>query len=159
VSGRRPEIVTTSSALSGVDPARRYGLAVGGRAMIFGGLGHDEAEEVAAALAALGPDRPPAGVLIEVALPIILSDGAGPHLVDVDGRLTLAVADHPTIPGARVAIGSPNPRQRIGVVRRLEPAPLWEWLAVREVPEAARIVTLDEVDRLVDERDATRWGT
>jgi len=159
VPADRPEIVTADSALSGVDPSRRYGLALGGGAPAFAGLGHDEAERVAAALGGLSQVGAGA-LLVEVVLPIVLSDGAGPHLLDVDGRLTLAVADHPTIPGARIAVGAASPLQRIGLVRRAEPAsaPLWEWLAVREAPESQRVAVLDELDGIADENAAMAWS-
>jgi len=93
-----------------------------------------------------------------VTLPAVLSDGAGPHLLDADGRLILAVAEHPRIDGARVAMGPAEPRHPIGLVR---PAPRWagwRWLARADVAPERRLEALDALDALGAPAEAEAWA-
>lgn len=158
-----PEIVDAPRALLGsADVTRRHGLRFADGVVRFAGLTRPEADRARDALGALGPG--PAGrALVEVALPAILSDGAGPHLVDADGRLILAVAAHPRVPGARVAMGamdgSVGPgggREVIGLVRRHD-APVWVWANRAVVPWDARIAALDALDAAADDAEARAW--
>ena len=74
---------------------------------------------------------------MEVALPVIVSDGAGPYLLDATGRITLALGAHPALPGLRVAMGEPRPRHRVGLVRPTGEARVWAWRWDAEVDPGA----------------------
>ena len=136
--------------LGGGDPTRRHAVRADGRALMPG-LTRPEAEDAREWLAVVpAPDRPLA--LAEVALPVLLTDGAGPHLLGADGALVLVLGPHPWLQGARVAMGAPSPRHAVGaqaighVVRAAEPVgavdmPLpndFMHVLVRDVVDAAK---------------------
>lgn len=136
------------------DPTRRWGLRDARGGLRFPGLTRPEALRVADLLDDGGTPR----ALARVALPVVLSDGAGPHLLDADGRLTLAVGPHPGGDGWRVAIGEASPAQRIGVVVPDErDALVWHWVAVREVVEPDRVSALDALLACADRARLTEW--
>jgi hypothetical protein len=137
------------------DPTRRWALAFPDGALRFPGIARTEGQAVLAALEAVDPgdwDRH----LVEVALPVLLSEGAGPHLLDAGGRLTLALAPHPSLAGERIAMGEAAPAHRIGLVRRVE-GRLWRWTADAEVDPARRVEELGRLDAVADEAAARRW--
>lgn len=152
-------VVPAPSAPAGsADVTRRWAIACPDGRARFPGVAPHEAEQARAALAEAGAgewDR----LLVEVDLPVVLSDGAGPHLLDADGRMTLALADHPRVPDVRVAMGEPSPGHRIGVVRRLPGARVWRWVADAVVAPADRIAALDALDAAEDEAALARWET
>lgn len=158
---RRPgaiEIVASPGAPAGsADPSRRWALAPPDGAPRFPGLTRPEGD---AAIAALGVLDPGAwGVhLVQVTLAVVLSDGAGPYLLDVDGRITLVLGAHPTIPAAHLAMGEAAPDHRLGLVRRVGDGPAWEWLADARVPPPERIAALDALDACAAVEDARRWA-
>ena len=96
--------------------------------------------------------------LIPVTLPVVLSDGAGPYLLDAAGRLILAVAPHPRIAGARVAMGPAEPRHPIGLVRPAPGGEGWRWIARAEVAPERRLEALDALDALDGESEAEAWA-
>jgi hypothetical protein len=102
------------------------------------------------------PDR--ALALAEVTLPVVLTDGAGPHLLDAPGTLVLVLGPHPHIAGAHVAMGAPSPRHAVGVVRALGGGG-WIWLARAEADDARRISALDDVDGAADGDALRAWAT
>jgi hypothetical protein len=137
------------------DPTRRWALAFPDGAARFPGLARTEGQAVLAALAAVDPadwDRH----LVEVSLPVLLSEGAGPHLLDAGGRLTLVLAVHPSLPEERIAMGEAAPAHRIGLVHRVE-GRLWRWKADAEVEPARRVTELARLDAVSDEAGAKRW--
>lgn len=142
--------------LGGGDPTRRHAVRADGRPLMPG-LTRPEAEDAREWLGVVpAPDRPLA--LAEVALPVLLTDGAGPHLLGADGALVLVLGPHPGLAGARVAMGAPSPRHAVGAVRPL-PAGGWLWLARAEVADADRVAALDGLDAVVDHAGLARWAS
>jgi|GEM_PF-462627 len=137
-----PRIPAPDAPLGAPDVTRRWALDLGD-GPCFPGLTPEEADRAAPALGALDPAAR-AGALVPVQLPVLLTDGAGPHLVDVAGRLLLAVGAHGDDGDARVAMGPEGPGWEIvGVVRPAPVAPLWRWTARARVAPAARVPALD----------------
>jgi hypothetical protein len=143
-----------------------------GKGAFFPGLTPVEADRLAQELRdALAADpmgvecRPEViadGLLVRVELPAILSDGAGPHMLDAAGRLTIAVGAHPLIGGARLAMGEPHPEHTIGLVQPLrgddgQPF-VWRWIGRREVQPAGRVTALDQLDALESVEAVVAWG-
>lgn len=149
-------IAAPDAPAGAADPTRRHALLFPDGRARFAGIAPDEADEVIPAM----QGHPPADwdrLLVEVALPVVLSDGAGPYLLDDDGRVTLAIAAHPHVAEARVAMGAPSPGHRVGAVRRADGARLWEWIADAVVSPARRVEALDGIDRAADAGDLERW--
>ncbi len=122
---------------------------------MFPGLTGPEASAATPILDALD-DRSRA--LVRIALPVLLTEGAGPHLLDADGRLTLAVGPHPGDDAWRVAMGEPSGAQRVGVVTPIDPDRLaWRWLAVAEIVEAERVAALDALVAATDPSALEVW--
>ena len=119
------------------DPTRRWALAFPDGATRFPGIARTEGQAVLAALEGVAPadwDRH----LVEVTLPVLLSEGAGPHLLDAGGRLTLALGAHPALEGERVAMGEAAPRPA-GRARSGGPGRPPPWPPARpQAPGAAR---------------------
>ncbi|MBM3665710.1 MAG: hypothetical protein FJW92_07950, partial [Actinobacteria bacterium] len=86
----RIEVIRAPDApLGGGDPTRRHALRAGDLELLPG-LTRSEAESAAAWMQSVpAPDRHLA--LAEVALPVLLTDGAGPHLLGADGALVLVL--------------------------------------------------------------------
>ena len=137
------------------DPTRRWALSFPDGVARFAGVTRPEAERSAPALGALAPGEV-ARALVEVELPVLMAEGAGPYLLDGDGRLTLAIAEHPRIAGAAVAMGEPRAGHRLGLVRAAGDG-VWRWLGVAEVAPASRVAALDELDALADEASVRDW--
>jgi hypothetical protein len=116
-----------------------------------------EGEAAAVWLAALAPAEW-ARALVPVTLPVVLSDGAGPYLLDVAGRLILAVAEHPRIDGARLAMGPAEPRHPLGLVRPAPGGAGWRWLARADVTPERRMEALDALDALGAATEAEAWA-
>jgi hypothetical protein len=158
-----PELVPAPGApLAAADPTRRHALRFGDGAVRFPGVTRPEAHRAAPRLAALGGGEAEAA-LVEVALPALLSDGAGPHLLDAAGRLVLAVADHPRVPGARVAMGAADGAvgpgggpELIGLVRR-DGTAVWRWELRATVPSRERVAALDALDDVRGDPGAAAW--
>lgn len=139
------------------DAGRRWALRAGeDRPDLFPGIAPEEADEVAPALGGLPPSRW-GRMAVEVALPVVLSDGAGPYLLDARGRLALALAPHPRVVGVRVAMGEAAPAHRIGAVRRMGDGRLWEWVCAADVMPVDRVDALDELDAAGDPADLDHW--
>jgi hypothetical protein len=137
------------------DATRRWALAFPDGAARFPGIARTEAPDAIAALERVPPadwDR----CLVEVALPVLLSEGAGPYLLDAGGRITLALGPHPALSGQLVAMGEPGPSHRIGLVGRVE-GRLWRWSVDAEVPPERRVDALSGLDAAPDAAAARRW--
>ena len=149
-----PELVASEgAALGSSDPTRRWALRFADGSVRFPGVTRIEGFAAAAALAG-EPD--PGRALVQVTLPVVLSDGAGPHMVDAEGRLVLALGSHPHVAGASVAMGEAAPDHAIGLV---EPADggLWRWVARARVAPEGRVAALDAIDDAPDREAAVRW--
>lgn len=156
-SGMPIDIVAAPSAPAGSpDPSRRWALRLPGGAEGFPGVTPLEGRAAAPALEAMEPQRREAA-LIAITLPVVLSDGAGPYLLDADGRITLVLGPHPAIPGASLAMGEAAPDHRIGLVRPVA-GPVWEWIARAEVAPEGRVEALDALDAVADAGAAAAWA-
>jgi hypothetical protein len=154
----RARIVAAPEAdLGRTDPTRRWALSGPEGELRFPGVTRPEAAEALPGLdAASGPWS---DLLLVVRLPVLLSDGAGPHLIDHAGRLVLPVADHPRLSGARVAMGPCEEEEQIGIVAPEAAASgVWRWIGRAQVASADRLRTLEEIDALADARDLRRWA-
>jgi hypothetical protein len=141
-----------SAPLASGDPTRRHGVEVDG-AVLFPGLTRPEAD---AAATWLGTVDAPHQVLVPVEIGVVLSDGAGPHLLDASGGLVLVLGPHAHVAGARVAMGAPSPLHAIGAVE--DHGTYWVWRARRDVPEPDRVGALDSLDACPDTDALTVWG-
>ncbi|WP_217913537.1 hypothetical protein [Miltoncostaea marina] len=151
------EIVPSRAAPVGTaDPSRRWALATPGGFARFHGVTRPEAEAAIPALAAAG-HAAWEELLVQVALPVVLSDGAGPYLLDFDGRVTLVLGPHPAIDDAHVAMGEPAPLHRMGLVRPAGRA-VWRWLASAHVGEDGRVGALDGLAACDDLEAARGWA-
>jgi hypothetical protein len=150
-----PELVACEgAALGSSDPTRRWGLRFPDGAVRFAGVTRIEGF---AAAAALGAEPDPDRALVQVTLPVVLSDGAGPHLVDAGGRLVLALGPHPHIGGASVAMGEGAPDHAVGLVEAAGDGGVSRWDAWARVPPEERISALDGIDAAADREAAARW--
>lgn len=150
-----PELVASEgAALGSSDPTRRWALRFTDGAVRFAGVTRIEGFAAAEALAG-EPD--PARALVHVTLPVVLSDGAGPHLVDADGRLVLALGAHPHVAGTSVAMGEAAPDHAIGLVEPAGDGGLWRWVALARVAPGDRVAALDAIDVAPDRAAAARW--
>jgi hypothetical protein len=138
------------------DATRRWALAFPDGRHRFAGVTRPEGQAAAVELARMGAGEWERA-LVEVALPALLSDGAGPHLLDAGGRVTLALGSHPRVPGALVAMGEPAPGHRVGLVRRRGSTRVWTWLVAAVVAPPARVEALDALDRAADLNEAVGW--
>lgn len=149
-------LVPAPSAPAGsADATRRWALAFPDGTVRFPGVARTEAQAVLPALQgadAAGWDA----FLVQIELPVLLSDGAGPHLLDAAGRLTLALGPHPALAGQRVAMGEPAPHHRIGLVAQVD-GRLWRWTVDAEVAPARRVDELDRLDAATDAAAMRRW--
>ena len=151
------EIVAEPSAPIGSgDISRRWGLEMPDGAVRFAGVTRPEGQAAATDLAAMDPATWDL-LLVEVTLAVVLSDGAGPYLLDARGRLTLVLGPHRGISRAHVTMGDAGGNQGIGLTRRLDGGPVWEWIARAEVPPAQVVVALDALDELIDPSGVPEW--
>jgi hypothetical protein len=137
------------------DPTRRWALDFPDGKARFPGIARTEAEAAVPELERLDAAEWD-GALVEIALPVLLSEGAGPYLLDAAGRLTLALGPHPCLDGQLVAMGEPAPAHRIGLVRRVA-GRLWRWTVDAVVAPARRVEALDRLDAAADAAAARRW--
>lgn len=137
------------------DPTRRWALEFPDGAVRFAGVARTEAQAVIGELERLAPADWDAA-LIEVSLPVVLAEGAGPYLLDAGGRVTLALGPHPALPDHLVAMGEPRPTHRIGLVRRAA-GRLWRWEVDAEVAPADRVEALGRLDAAAGLDEARRW--
>ena len=137
------------------DPTRRWALDFPDGRARFPGVARTEAQAVVPDLERTDPADWDA-CLVEVALPVVVSEGAGPYLLDAAGRITLALGPHPSLADRLVAMGEPAPDHRIGLVRRVA-GRLWRWEADAEVEPARRVEALDRLHQVADAAAAARW--
>lgn len=164
--GRRLTVINATSTMSAADPTRSQGIGLGsGTRARFPGLTVAEAERVGRDLD-VEPESDIAATLertlVRIDLPAVLSDGAGPHLLDADGHLTLALGVHPKIDGTRVVMGEPHPEHAVGLVTPIsdeEPSFLWRWLGRRDVSPADRVRALDEIHDLASIEAVMAWAS
>ncbi len=137
------------------DPTRRWALGFPDGSARFPGIARTEAQAVIPELGRMDPAEWD-GALVEVALPVLLSEGAGPYLLDAAGRITLALGPHPALAEHLVAMGEPGPAHRIGLVRRVA-GRVWSWTVDAEVMPGRRVEELERLDAAADADAALRW--
>lgn len=137
------------------DATRRWALRCDDGALYWPGVTRNEALALTAALA----DRAAAdGVLAQIELGVVVSDGAGPYLVDADGTLVLVVDRHPEIDAIHIAMANTaTDRVRIGAVRRIAPA-AWEWVTSAELAARDRVGALDGLAAVSDGTALRDWN-
>ncbi len=139
------------------DPTRSWGVRCPDGAVRWPGLTRVEADAIAGVVP---PEDPaPGDVLVQIALDVVLTDGAGPYLLDADGLLVLVVGGHPAGGGVHVAMGQPGPeRVRVGAVVPAGAGGRWRWIARAEVPATLRIATLDALAAAGDTAALEAWA-
>ncbi len=144
------------ATLGRADPTRRRRLRFSDGREGFPGVTAVEADRVGDVLDALeSADR--GAHLVAVGLDVVVSDGAGPYLVDAEGRLMLVVGAHPAVPETSVALGPGAPgRHRVGAVRAASPG-LWRWVACADVPDGRRVEALDGLAAAADPAALGGW--
>lgn len=149
-------IVEMKAARLGIsDPTRRWALLGPDGEAYFPGITRPEGVALGDLLAG-EPVEAWADRLVEIKLPAILTDGAGPHLLASDGSLVVVLGPHDQIAGASVAMGIPNPRHLVGVVEPLGSTD-WRWICCGEVETERQIDALDELSR-VDRESLDGWS-
>lgn len=152
-----PDVVPAPRApLARGDVTRRWGLAAGvSSEPLFPGLTRPEADRYATReeLGGAGPET-----LVAVVLDAVLSDGAGPHLLDRDGELSIALGPHPLMDGLRVAMAQTSDgRRAVGVVSD-DGDGLWSWRARVVVPQPEAVGHLDALAEVADGEGLVRWA-
>lgn len=157
-SGTEIQLVAAPRAPAGSgDPSRRWTLAFPDGLGRFAGVTRLEARAATPALDALGPDGWD-DALVEVTLAVVVSEGAGPYMIDALGRITLVLGPHPALAAAHLAMGEPAPDHRVGLVRARADGPVWEWIARSDVPADGRVAALDELVAVTDLAGVLRWA-
>ena len=123
----------------------------------FAGTTRVEADHAGATLEALAA-ADLARALVRVELGVVLSDGAGPYLVDAHGAIVLVVGSHEASSDVSVAISEAVPDHDIGLVAPLGSG-VWIWRAVATVTPAQRVAALDQLADCRDLIAAQGWET
>lgn len=140
--------------MGSADVTRRWGVAAGGE-VLFPGLTRPEANAAATWLATRAPDERRRS-LVQIELPVVLSGGAGPHLLDSSGTLILGVGVHPSIAGALVSMGPAEPLHPLGLVER-SPDGGFRWVVLGWTSGDGRVAALDALDACMDPAAAETW--
>jgi len=135
------------------DDTRRWAISDDAGRLWFPGLTRPEGRE---ALRGLPPGKWQSQ-LVEVALPVLLSDGAGPHLLDAWGNLVLALGEHPHVEASRLALGPIGDKEQAGLVMRQGSASVWRWVARAVIDPGHRVQALDELERVGAVESLVRW--
>ena len=151
------DIVPAShSRLGGSDHTRRWALQAPGGPPRFAGVTRPEADGARGWLGALD-DHDMDDVLVPVQLEVVMSDGAGPYMLDAAGNLILRVGDHPIIPGCSIAMGEVDTAMvRLGAVVDRRPEG-FVWIASRTVSHASRVGELDRLAACSGSGDLHSW--
>jgi hypothetical protein len=146
-----------SATLGRTDTTRRWAMRFPDGRVRFAGTTRVEADQATATLEALAvPELHRA--LVRVELGVVLSDGAGPYLVDANGALVLVVGSHEASTDVSVAISEAAPNHDIGLVAPLGSG-VWVWRAMASVAPAQRVSALDELAECRDLSAAAQWQT
>jgi hypothetical protein len=150
-------IADSSAPLGASDTTRRFAVQLQDGDVRFRGVTRIEGAALCDRLrVSAGPL--PDDLLVAVALPVMVSDGAGPYLLAADGSLVLVLGPHPTISGALVAMGQPNPDQLIGAVKN-DVSAGWHWTACASVDPEQHIAALDGLAEATDSSGLEAWST
>lgn len=150
-------VAAPGAPAAGGDPTRRWAIRFPDGRDRLAGITRVESERLLPLVSEEPPDRWD-DLLAEVVLPVVLSDGAGPHLIDAAGGLVLVLAAHAALPGASLAMGQPAPDHRVGAVVPIAPGRLWRWRVVVSVDPARRVACLDELDAVPDDLALSAWA-
>jgi hypothetical protein len=152
------QAVPAPTAPLGASDATRRWCVVGddGQAR-WPGLTRVEADAVCAALGGSADARVKAA-LIQVDLGVVISDGAGPYLVDADGVLVLVLDLHAHIARGHITMGQVGERRtRIGLVRGAGHEGIWEWVVQVQIDAADRVAVLDQLAAVETAPALVRW--
>ncbi|MFN8121457.1 MAG: hypothetical protein U0237_03405 [Thermoleophilia bacterium] len=142
--------------LGRADHTRRWALRFPDGAERFPGIIRPEAEAAAPVMGAMAPSAW-ATALVRVDLEVVLTDGAGPYLVDAEGTLVLVLGPHPAMGDLRVAMGQPDgATHHLGLVREVAGG-VWGWFADARVPSTARVQALDGLVATGSPADVEGW--
>jgi hypothetical protein len=148
-------VAADDAPLGSGDPTRRWALRCDDGITRWPGITRNEAAGMAAALASRSNAD---GLVAVIDLGVVLSDGAGPYLVDADGVLVLVVDRHPMLAGSAIAMANlTTDRMRIGLVREAG-APAWEWVVTAELAAADRVSALDALVGIGDPSGLHIWN-
>lgn len=147
-----------AASLGTADITRRWALRCPDGRDRWPGLTRPEAESACEGFAGGGPRDWDAG-LVRAELGVVLSDGAGPYLVDSDGVLVLVVAVHPSLSTAHIAMGPLDPQWlRIGVAEPDGAVGVWHWRARADVSVGQRVAALDGLDQAQTVAEMSAWA-
>jgi hypothetical protein len=150
-------VAADDAALGSGDVTRRWAVADHDGIVRWPGVTRVEADAMCAALTRRAD--PSVNALAHVELGVVLSDGAGPYLVDADGCLVLVIDEHPARRDWHIAMGNvATDRVRLGVARPEARGIMWEWCARAEVAAPDRIVALDGLAACDDDATLQEWN-
>lgn len=150
-------VAAPDAPLGRADHTRRWALRFPDGADRFPGVIRPEAEAAAAVMGAMAPAAW-STALVRVDLEVVLTDGAGPYLLDVDGTLVLVLGGHPAMADLCVAMGQPDgATHHVGLVREVAGG-VWGWFADARVPSSARVQALDGLVTTGSPADVEGWA-
>jgi hypothetical protein len=135
------------------DDTRRWAIVDAAGERRFPGVTRPEARRALGGL----PRASWGAYLVAVALPVLLTDGAGPHLLDAEGNLVLALADHPHLPGCKLALGPLRGAEQAGVVEPAGAEALWRWATRAVIDPAHRAAALGALEAVIDRAQLEGW--
>ena len=146
-------LAVPDARLGASDVTRRWGMR-----RADGRIGWPGITAVEGDRAARGCDRCASSAfdnaLVCIELGVVLSDGAGPYLVDVDGTLVLVLAQHPALSACHLAMSQYDDGHfRVGVVRDCAMNGWWRWEGFRDISADDQIVALDACHDLVTHQE------
>jgi hypothetical protein len=144
-----------AATLGKTDATRRWALRFPDDIDRFAGITRVEADTALPVLETL-ETVDLARALVRIELGVVLSEGAGPYLVDAIGSLVLVVGGHDAAPDVSVAIGEARPGHDIGLVSPVGSG-VWVWRAMVAIAPADRIAALDALAACADLAAARGW--
>jgi len=150
-------VAAPDAPLGRADHTRRWALRFPDGTERFPGVIRPEGAAAAAVMGAMAPGGW-GTALVRVDLEVVVSDGAGPYLLDAAGTLVLVLGPHPAMADLRVAMGQPDgATHHVGLVREVAGA-VWGWFADARVPSGARVQALDGLVATGSATDVEGWA-